>query len=332
MHRNAPLGLLGLVFLVLTCCPAWGQQWAEDMFETTEHDFGSIARGGEAVYEYVLSNPYLEDVHIAGVRSSCGCTSVQIKQADLKTYETSAIIARINSRTFLGDKGATLTVTIDRPFYAQVQLKTKVYIRSDVVLHPGSVDLGSVQQGSSVEKKISITYAGRSDWQIVEVRSANPHIEAQVVETRRSAGQVAYDLIVRLDERAPPGRLNDHLMLITNDYNKKQVPVAVTGAVETGVTVSPSTLFLGVVESGQRVTKQLVVRSDQPFRILSIECDDSDLFEFVPVGQGEAATLHVIAVTFMAGPEAGKVLSTIRIETDLGIQVPELSAYAVISE
>ena len=47
MHRNASLGLLAFIFCALTCCPASAQQWAKEMFETTEHNFGSIGRGAD---------------------------------------------------------------------------------------------------------------------------------------------------------------------------------------------------------------------------------------------------------------------------------------------
>ena len=327
MLRRTALALLAGV---LVGSSASGQKWADAMFETTSHDFGSVARGAKAEFEFVLSNIYLEDVHIASVRSSCGCTQVRIKKPDLKTYEESAVIAKINSHSFSGDRGATVTVTIDKPFYAEVRLKSKVYIRTDVVFSPDSVQVGEVDEGTPVEGKISIDYSGRSDWQILEVKSANPHISGEVVETRRSGGRVGYDLIVRLDENAPSGYIQDHLILVTNDRDKTQVPVAVEGLVQSGITVSPASLFLGVVESGNKVTKQLVVRGKKPFRIVSVSCDDES-FEFGDFLTDEAKPLHLIPVTFFAGEAAGKILETIRIETDSGQSTPELSAYAVVA-
>ena len=326
LRRTALALLLG----VLAGSSAYGQEWADNMFETTSHDFGSIARGAKAEFEFALSNIYLEDVHIASVRSSCRCTQVRIKKPDLKTYEKSAIVAKINSHTFSGDRGATITVTLDKPFYAEVRLKSKVYIRTDVVFSPDSVQVGEIEEGTAVEKKISIDYSGRSDWQILEVRSANPHIAGEVVQTRRSGGQVGYDLVVRLDGDAPSGYIQDHLILVTNDRNKTQVPVTVEGVVQSGITVSPASLFLGVIEPGKKVTKQLVVRAKKPFRIVSVSCDD-DCFEFGEVSTDEAKPLHLIPVTFCAGKESGKVLKTIRIETDSGQSLPELSAYAVVA-
>ena len=80
-------------------------------------------------------------VHISGVRASCGCTTPSISKDTLKTWETGAIIAKFNTDSFLGKKSATLTVTIDKPFYAEVQLNVAGYIRSDIVFNPGAVRL-----------------------------------------------------------------------------------------------------------------------------------------------------------------------------------------------
>jgi hypothetical protein len=40
--------------------------------------------------------------------------------------------------------------------------------------------------------------------------------------------------------------------------------------------------------------------------------------------------MHVIPVTFIAGEEPGEVRETIRIETDLTVEPPELATFAVV--
>jgi len=116
------------------------------MFATTSHDFGTVARGQRTEFEFVLENLYVEDVHIASVRASCSCTTPEIKTDTLKTHQKGAILAKYNTAAFLGPKGATLTVIFDKPFWAEVQLNVRGFIRSDVLLQPGSVDFGSVDQ------------------------------------------------------------------------------------------------------------------------------------------------------------------------------------------
>ena len=312
------------------CSSSFAQQWAADMFETKDHNFGTVARGAKADFEFVFTNIYLEDVHVASVRSSCGCTNPTIKTPGIiKTYGQGAIVATLNTSSFLGNKGATITVTFDKPQYAEVQLHVQTYIRGDVVFEPGGVSFGTVEAGVPLERTVTVNYAGHGGWQIQEVRSDNPHITADFSETGRGGGRASYQLNVRLDKDVPVGYINDHLMLVTNDQGSRQVPLQVEGRVDSGITVSPSTLFMGVVEPGTKVEKKLVVRGKRPFRIVAINCKGGD-FKFDPKVLNEAKTVHVVPITFVAGNDPGTISRTIQIETDLGTTSQKLSAYAVV--
>lgn len=327
MVRNV---LRALLLIAAFGAPARGQDWAKKMFQTTTHDFGTIARGAKAEHAFVLKNIYVEDVHVAGVRVSCGCTTPRITKPLLKTYERGAIVASINSDAFLGRQSSTITVAIDRPLYAQVQLHVKVFIQADVVLQPASVQLGSVDQGTPVEKKISVGSTRRSGWKILGVKSANPHLSGEAVETARRGNRVSYELRVRLDENAPAGYVNDHLMLVTNDPGSPQIPVMVQGRVLSAITVSPASLFLGVVPCGQKVSKRVIVRGKKPFRITSITTD-CDCFQFHTPADGKPRPLHLVPITFIAGDKPGRVAKTIRIQTDLDGAAAELSTSAVVT-
>ncbi len=329
MLRRASFALM---LVLMAGSSALGQEWARKMFKETSHDFGSVAHGAKTEFRFELSNIYLEDVHIASVRSSCGCTSPSIEAPSLKTYEKGAIVAKYNSHLFYGHKGATITVTIDKPFYATVQLHVKGYIRSEVEFTPGSVQFGAIDRGQSAEKTVSVSRRGMSNWKILEVRSANPHIKVEAVpRATQYVGRVTYDLKVHLDENAPTGFLRDRLVLVTNDRSYPQVPVLVEGQITSSLAVSPATLFMGVVKPGEKVTKRLVIKGKRPFKIVSIDCED-DSFEFdTTASSSEAKMVHIVPVTYVAGEGSGKVVKTIRIQTDLDDFIPELSAYAVIS-
>jgi hypothetical protein len=285
------------------------------MFNATSHDFGSVARGAKAEFAFELVNCYKEEIHIAGVRSSCGCTTPVATKDTLKTWEKSEIVASLNTRSFSGQKNATITVTIDRPFPAEVQLSVSAYIRRDVVFAPGAVQFGSVEQGQPAEKTVEVSYAGRDDWRIVDVRSANSNFEVELNEKERGGGRVSYSMLVRLKDEAPAGYLVDQLTVVTNDRNMTNIPLPVEGRVAPALTVSPGSLVLGVLTPGQTVTKQLVVKGNKPFHILNIECSDPS-FEFE--ASQEAKALHLVPITFTGGAQGSKVAETIVIKTDLG--------------
>ena len=288
-----------------------------------------IVSAHKAEFAFELTNLYLEDVHIASVQASCGCTTPRIEKETLKTYEKGAVIAHINSDRFLGNQGATITVNIDRPFAAQVQLNVKVYVCSDVLLEPSSIALGSVGQGSSVERTIRVQYTGDGDWQILEVRSGNPHLNGTVTEKARQDGRITYELKAVLNKDAPTGYVREHLWLITHDSGTEQIPVPVEGHAQADISVSPSSLFLGVVEPGHTVTKQIVIRGQKPFRISSIRGDCECLQATAPKGQGPKS-LYVVPITFTAPNKTGRVAPTIQIETDSGQTVLKVPAFAVV--
>jgi len=323
MLRNLALAL---ILTSLTGPLASAQEWARKMFVTTKHDFGVVARGAKAEYEFVLANPYVEDVHVAAVRVSCGCTTPRIGKETLKTYEKGAIIAHINSERFSGKQGSTITVTIDKPFWAQVQLQVSVYIRGDVTVEPASVALGRVDRGTATDRKAAVRYTGGGQWTITQVKSANPHLSGKVVEKTRDENGVCYELQVQLAEKAPAGLIREHVILVTNDQRARQIPVLVEGEVIGDVTVSPSPLFLGSLRPGEKVTKQLVVRGRSPLRILSATTDCEGV-QLVVRKDAPARPVQLIPVTFGAGEEPGKVTGTIRVETDLGPAHVELFAY-----
>jgi hypothetical protein len=109
-----------------------------------------------------------------------------------------------------------------------------------------------------------------------------------------------------------------------------QVPILVQGRIEPSVVVSPSTLFMGNVESGQTVTKNIVLRAATPFRVLSVKCGDECFRVSIPDPSTEPKTIHVIPVTFVGGAASGRLDQMIHVETDLAGRVPDLRAYAVV--
>lgn len=321
------------IALVLACScvsAANGQDWARKMFEGTDHNFGAVARGSTVQHFFFLKNIYKEDIHIASVRSSCGCTDVKITKDTLKTYERQAIVASLNTKSFLGQRSATLTVTIDKPYYAEVQLQVSGFIRSDIMLTPPGVAFGSVDQGVQNVQKVEIVYSGgRADWRITDIKVGNESFDAEAVELSRTRTGAKYELAVRLKPTAPPGYLKDTITVVTNDAATPTFPVDVEGQVVAEITVRPSPLFLGVFKPGQKATKQLVVRGKKPFRITAVECPDSS-FEF-KFDREELKEVHLIPVTFTAGEGAGKIDSRIVIRVDQGTEmVTDVQAQAVV--
>jgi hypothetical protein len=292
-----------------------GQEWAAKMFAETTHNFGTVARGAKTEHRFTVRNIYKEDVHITGVRTSCGCTSPVVTKNLLKTHETAEVVATFNTRTFLGQHGATLTVTIDQPYYAEVQLRVDGNIRSDVSFDPPFIDLGNVDLGKGAVQTVRVSRTGSLPWQIVDVRSANPMFEVTLSKPLRTPTQTVYDLTLSLKPEAEPGYINSELILVTNDPRAEQIPMDVEGRVVAALTVSPQLLAMGVVQPGQSVTKNVVVRANQPFRVVDVACGDACVSCKVP---DREATVQILPVTFTAGEATGLLERELQVATNLG--------------
>lgn len=291
------------------------KEWAQKMFKVTKHDFGHVARGAKADVVIEIENVYEEDVHIADVRTSCGCTTPTITKPTLKSWEKGSIVATLNTRSYVGQRHSTLTVVIDKPFYAEVPISLAGYIHSDVDFQPGSVAFGDVAEGSPAEQTVTITRFGRTPWTISDVRSTNTNFEVEMSDPARQVNQTVYKMTVRLKAGAPAGTIQDQLTIITNDPRLPTVALPVEGRVLPPLSINPSPLLFGTLQPGETATKQLVITGKQPFQVLSIQCDSSELsFKTAPE---VIRKVHLVPVTIAAGAATGDFTYTIEIETDL---------------
>ena len=297
-------GLLLSMLVAPLSASAEELNWAEKMFEKRSHDFGVVARGSDARYRLALTNVYQPPVHIAEVRTSCGCTAAKPSRDTLASRETAYIEVTMDTRKFTHQKDSSITVVIDSPMHAEVRIPIRAYIRTDVVLSPGGVEFGSVTEGTGLERKISVAYAGRNDWTIQSVLSRNPNVSAKIVETARGAGQVRYDLIVAMKPGAPAGELREQLLLVAND--QRQIPVLVEGRIQPEFTVNPGVVSFGILAPGEKKTVNVVLRGAKPFEIDKIESDHpSGAFELPQPGDSKA--IQVLRLTVTAPPQAGSV-------------------------
>ena len=326
--RRARVAVAAACTWLAACGAASAQEWATKLFPVTSHNFGTVAKGSKTEYRFVFRNQYKEDLHVVGVRTSCGCTSPEVTKRDLKTHETAEVVAKFNTRTFLGQHGATLTVTFDKPFHAEVQLRVAGNIRGDVTFDPPFVDLGNVDLGAGAERRVRVTRIGSTPWEIKDVRSVNPSFEVTLSKPTHSASQTLYDLTMRLKPESPAGYVKGQLILVTNDPRATQIPMDVEGRVVAEVTVSPQLLALGAVQCGGTVTKNVVVRANREFSITGISCADGCL---TCEPKTTPAKVHILPITFQAGAAAGKVERQLKIATDLGDgAVPVVTVHAQV--
>lgn len=254
--------------------------YATDMFETTSHDFGVVVKGSKTEFDFVFTNKYKEDVEILSVTSSCQCTTPSFEpRGVIKSWGKGKIHVSVNTKSFVGNKNATITVRFSKPYYAEVQLHSYVYIRTDVAVEPGVVYFGTVTSGSSPAIAVNINSVKGANWTINDVQSTCGFLSVELKQTARNYGLVSYQMIVHLKNNAPPGNFSEYLELITNDPDSRnsRFLVPVEGRIRQPLSVSPSPLSFGLIEVGETAAKSLVLQGTEPFLIRDITSDDRQI-------------------------------------------------------
>ncbi len=93
-----------------------------------------------------------------------------------------------------------------------------------------------------------------------------------------------------------------------------ELTLIVSGNVRPEFSVTPAQLVLGEMKPGTHVTKKIIVRGKEAFKIVDVDCGE-DCFEFKKDSE-DAKKIHVVDVTFRAGEAPGKIQTPIRIVTD----------------
>lgn len=307
--------LLSTSALMLLAESSQAQPWVREMFVDKDYDFGTVPRGTKAEYRFKLTNKYEEKVHIASVRSSCGCTIPRIEKSDLLTYEEGAIICEFNTRSFIGPKSAVVTVVFDRPYYGEMQLTVKGNIRSDIVTKPGEIQFGDVERGAEKSTSVKITYAGTNRWEINDVRSANQNLAVRLEgPSRNGSGQLEYLMHVRLKESAPAGSFSDQIVIVTNDRNFNLVTVPVRGNIVPPL-VMPVSVELGTIKPGESQTSRIIIRGKEAFEIKKIVCVDKRFTFQQPKG---SKPFHSIPFEFQSdGETVGAFKEQVTVYTNL---------------
>jgi uncharacterized low-complexity protein len=79
--------------------------WASDV-----HDFGDIAKGKPASFDFTFKNTTKQTILITNVKASCGCTATNYTKTPIKPGETASVTATYNAAS-PGPFSKSVTVT-----------------------------------------------------------------------------------------------------------------------------------------------------------------------------------------------------------------------------
>jgi uncharacterized protein DUF1573 len=323
--------VLTVAWVVLASSPASAQSWIATVFPEQSFDFGTVARGSKLRHSFRIVNTTEQEIHIESWQAKCGCTDVHVGAREIPPGTQTVIDATIDTSRFEGYKPSGLTLVLDRPSYAVVDLHLTCFIRTDILLNPGQFDFGAVARKSKPTLTMTLTYAGgQPDWQVTKMQTISAYVTAQLRDIGSSpGGQVRYQITATLNPSVPNGIFKDEVVLLTNDASSPRIPISVSANVQSAVTISPSIVNLGRVRAGSVVKKSVLLRSAKPFKVTDIESKSADM---TAAATGDTARpLQTVVVTFKAPNRHGPYNAVLEIATDVEDEpTAKLTAFATI--
>lgn len=282
------------------------------LFSETSKDFGSVPHGSVSSHQFVLKNTTGSTIHLSGLRSSCHCAKPHAIKDLAQPGEEIIVEVKYDARLFVGSRSMTIYASFDQPHYETVSLRVSGVSRQDVIVEPGEVDLGTITRGAQARRQLRVEYAGQMDWNVVRVEGGEG-VTAVIENQNRQLGRTEYFIDVAIDPQAAPGSVASYVQIHTNDSNTPVLTVPVTATVQAALSASPDHLGLGTIRIGDKISKRIIVRGNEPFAIESV----SGASEAVKVSAtGGSRTVHLVQVDVEA-TQSGDLDLTLQLNTDL---------------
>jgi hypothetical protein len=297
-----------------TTTPA-SQSWAQSLFREPNHNFGTVARAAKAEHAFTFTNNFDQPIEILSVNASCTCIRTEVPKKVVQPGEEGQILAKYQTLAMTGQKGATMNVSLRKGHsVGTAMLRAEGFIRQDVVIHPGSVEIPRVIAADGATNKIKILYAGRNDWKITDIKCEHPGMEVQVQEVLRKNGRVEYEVETTIARDLPVGLIQDVITLFTNDRNLTSFPVAVSVNVVQPIRFA-DTLELRISE-GDTAIERLLMASSSDFQIIDFECEGCPIQVKL---DGEKKKVHQLEVA-AEGLQEGRSEHLLKLTTNHPLQ------------
>ena len=202
-------------------------------FETDNHDFGKVAEGTMATYEFKFKNTGNQPAIIANVQASCGCTTPDWTKTPVLPGKYGIIKAMYSSAGRPGVFNKTVTVTSNasepskvlsikgtvlnkdeiRPTLTPAQLAQSPHL----VLSASSHDFGKMEMGQQPIARFTVRNTGKSELVLGALTSGCYCVGYKTTPAPIAPGQSA--VIELLYTQRQLGQVSDVVTITSNDLS-----------------------------------------------------------------------------------------------------------------
>lgn len=228
-------------------------------FEQESYDFGEADFEESIEHIFKFKNVGRSDLNIKKVQAACRCTATLLSKNVIPPGGTGQIKIEFKTPNTRGKVSRELEVHCNDPNTPIVRLKLIGTIKVFVAYSPTRLYFASVRRGESPTRSFKIWDAGDNTLRIEKVEASSESLDVQVSSSQLTDGLMNYVISVRLSPQLSIGELAETVTVYTNNEKRPKVVVPVEAKIVGKIKIWPERLFIGMVESGQTVTRKIEV-------------------------------------------------------------------------
>ncbi len=195
------------------------------------HDFGTLTEGEIVTHNFEIFNTGNAELKIDQVRASCGCTDAKPEKKILKPGEKTFIKVEFNSTGRIGPQEKFVYIFSNDPKMRELKLSINCVIVEKSIsfqknlklpklkLLQSQYDFGNVEEGKTVDVKISFKNEGNSVLKINDVKTSCGCTAALLSNKSLQPGETG-NIRIELDTANREGKLTRTVTIYTNDPEK----------------------------------------------------------------------------------------------------------------
>jgi len=275
-----------------------------------KYDFGTIEPNQEVEHTFPIKNTGTGLLKIEGLRTSCGCVTLEAPALEITSQTAGTLIAKLNPQHYGGPSpDISAYIYTNDPNTNVTELKVMAKITPEFVLEPEMVDFGPVEKGKGSSQTLRVRQTWREPVKITSIDTSSNAIAAFYSETRApqesgsGSGKSSYEIEVRLKPDAPGGDVRAQVMVHTNIPRMATVPIPVRAFVKGELYAVPKRFFFVARPSTKRLGS-IDIYSDGPFLITEVTSGvPGVMWQSVPAGMQRA---HRITGSLETGAQPGE--------------------------
>ena len=282
-------------------------------------DLGVVREGTVSTAKFIVENRGNEDLIIANVHASCGCTSVQLSDEEkiVKPGKQQVITVKFDAGGRVGPQRKSIRLSLNDRASPVVHLMLTADVQALFrVLPRPLINMRTVRRGADLEPLTLMPTNEGKNLELIDITMPPGFLEYETKPVEDPDGRKGIEVDLRVPAEMELGTVNNEMVIRGRVGDEEAaVRVRVAGQVVGDLDVRPLTLqSLGATPRGRRFAPvTLVSTTDRPFEVLSA---DAGPYIDVETEKRKDGQEYFIRTTLNNSAPDGPLATTLVVRTD----------------